>query len=56
MAETVTADTTSVEISGLSSFETYTFSVVATTSSPNSMRGVSEERNKTLSGLLILLF
>ena len=45
--------TTNVEISGLSSLETYTFSVMASTNSPTAICGVSEERNITILGMFM---
>ena len=45
----VNADSTSVEISGLTSTETYLFSVQATTNTPNTIILKSEERSLQLS-------
>ena len=46
------ADTTSVEISGLTSTETYLFSVLATTNLPDIIVMESEERSLQLSEFL----
>ena len=51
--EIAPSDTTNVEISGLSSLETYTFSVMASTNLPMAIRGVSGERNITILGMFM---
>ena len=48
--EMVPSDLTSIEISGLTNTETYTFSVAGTTSLPNVILRISEEMTITISG------
>ena len=48
--EMVPSDSTSIEISGLTNTETYTFSVAGTTSLPNVILRMSEEMTITISG------
>ena len=48
--EIAPSDSTSIEISGLTNTETYTFSVAGTTSLPNVILRMSEEMTITISG------